>query len=68
MIIYFWTGREVKEDYTCDTCKYNIGNKIENGKVREDVIWCDKYINYRCKMNCSCDYYKYKYEEENKCD
>ena len=29
MILDFWTGREVKEDYTCDTCKYNIGNKIE---------------------------------------
>lgn len=24
MIIDFWTGKEVKDDYTCDTCKYYI--------------------------------------------
>ena len=60
--IDFFTGKEVKFDYTCDSCKYNIGNKKENGKVLEDVIWCDKYISYRYKMNCSCDYYKFKYE------
>lgn len=62
MIIDFFTRKEVKFDYTCDSCKYNIGNKKENGKVREDIIWCDKYINYRYKMNCGCDYYKFKYE------
>lgn len=58
MIIDFFTKKEVKFDYTCDSCKYNIGNRIE------DVIWCDKYISYRYKMNCSCDYYKFKYDKE----
>ena len=62
MIIDFGTGREVKFDYTCDSCKYNIGNKKENGKVREDIIWCDKYISYRYKMGCSCSFYKFKYD------
>lgn len=33
MLIDFFTGKEIKEDYTCDTCKYNVGNKIENGQV-----------------------------------
>ena len=42
MIIDFFTKKEVKFDYTCDSCKYNIGNRIEDGKVLEDVIWCDK--------------------------
>lgn len=66
MIIDFFTKKEVKFDYTCDSCKYNIGNRIEDGKVLEDVIWCDKYIRYRYryKMNCSCDYYKFKYDKE----
>lgn len=62
MIIDFFTGKVVKFDYTSDSCKYNIGNKKENGKVLEDVIWCDKYINYRYKMDCSCDYYKFRYK------
>lgn len=62
MIIEFPTGREIKDDGKCDNCWYNCGNKIENGKVREDIIWCDKHINYRYKMNCSCNYYKFKYK------
>ena len=37
MIIDFWTGKEVKFDYTCDSCKYNIGNKKQGGKILEDV-------------------------------
>lgn len=61
MLIDFFTGKEIKEDYTCDTCKYNVGNKIENGQVRKDIIWCDKYISYRYKMKCSCSFYKFKY-------
>ena len=38
------------------------GNKKENGKVLEDVIWCDKYVSYRYKMGCSCDFYKFKFD------
>lgn len=59
MIIDFFTGKEVKFDYTCDTCKYNCGYK----KSDPNVIWCDKYLHYRYKMKCSCSYYKFKYEE-----
>lgn len=62
MIIDFFTRKEVKFDYTCDSCKYNVGNKIEKGKIIKEIIWCDKYLSFRYKMNCSCDYYNFKYE------
>lgn len=62
MIIDYFTRKEVKFDYTCDSCKHNLGNKKEAGEVLEDVIWCDEYVMYRYKMGCSCSYYKFKYE------
>lgn len=62
MIIDYFTRKEVKFDYTCDSCKYNLGNEIKNGKVLKDVIWCDAYVMHRYKMGCSCNYYKFKYE------
>ena len=62
MIIDFFTGKEVKIDKTCDSCKHNIGTRKENGKIIEDVIWCDAYVSFRHKMDCGCSYYKFKYE------
>ncbi len=55
MILDFFTGKEIKDDGQCDNCKYNVGYKKDN----TDIIWCDKYISYRYKMNCRCDYYKF---------
>ena len=31
-------------------------------KDNPNTIWCDAYIQYRQKMNCSCNYYKLKLE------
>lgn len=62
MILEFPTGREVKDDGRCDNCWYNCGNKKENGKIIDDIIWCDKYICNVFKRDSNCKYYKFKYE------
>lgn len=55
MIIDFFTKKEVKFDYTCDSCKYNIGNRIEDdklsdrclGQIRDDIKEA-KYLGMQC--------------------
>ena len=50
MIIDFFTRKE----------SVIIAN-IMFGYKKDDpnIIWCDKYISYRYKMNCSCEYYEF---------
>lgn len=34
-------------------------------KDNTNIIWCDAYIQFRYKMNCNCDYYKFKLKGDN---